>query len=172
MNRIEKYLMDVCKAQGMINPRDIEAAVNIIRESFEIATCGNGGSAATAIHFAADLRSIGFNAWDLLSPSKLTQIMNDIGPDEVFSNQVHTSNADLVIAFSASGTSPDIEHLFTNDVRMIIFTSTMNKDRVCKSCPGVLAIAIHSDSYEIIEDLHLSMCHAIKVCLLEGSHLD
>ncbi len=77
----------------------------------QVFVCGNGGSAATAEHFTNDLFSKGIKAICLNSNiSIMTMIANDFGYNHVFSKQleVYAEPNDVVIAFSASGESPNI----------------------------------------------------------------
>jgi phosphoheptose isomerase len=141
-----------------------------------ILTCGNGGSAATAIHFASDLRAIGIPAQDLVSPAKITQVANDEGYRSTFSLQASDFENPLVIAFSGSGASDNIVEV-CGSCRSILFTSTMmdgielpmqtlipmiDGPEIVKLAPANLAIKVKSDNYEVIEDIHLMMCHALK----------
>ncbi len=79
---------------------------------------GNGGSAATASHFAQDLatvgRKAGVDSFRTLSltdnTSYITALGNDIGYDHIFSEQMRYlfKPGDLLVAISASGNSPNI----------------------------------------------------------------
>ena len=78
---------------------------------------GNGGSAATASHFANDI-AIGTRMYDrpfrALSLTDnlatITAIANDDGYSEIFVRQLQTQMApsDVVVAISASGNSPNV----------------------------------------------------------------
>lgn len=73
--------------------------------------CGNGGSAANAIHLANDFVSCGVRAFSLTADvSTLTAIANDYDYDRVFSLQLLTFGepGDLLIALSGSGKSRNI----------------------------------------------------------------
>lgn len=79
--------------------------------------CGNGGSAADAQHFAAELTGRfererrGYPAVALTTDtSALTAIGNDFGFESIFSRQLHALGqpGDLLIAISTSGQSPNI----------------------------------------------------------------
>ena len=99
----------------------IEDLAKLIHETFEsghkIAFVGNGGSAAEAMHLAAEftgkcviehkpLPALCLNE----SQSALTAIGNDYGIEFVFSRQVeaHLISGDLLIALSTSGKSKNI----------------------------------------------------------------
>ena len=87
-----------------------------------VATAGNGGSAAEALHLAEELvgnyrdrtrpprRGICFNA----DPTALTCIANDFGFDAIFERQVHAllKPGDLFVGFSTSGNSPNLNAAF------------------------------------------------------------
>jgi len=143
-------------------------------------TAGNGGSASTAEHFAADLGVGSFNRSagshiDVVSLSSnlsvITACANDINFGEVFSRQllVHSpSEKDLLIVFTASGNSENIVNVMRvarrHSLEICAFTGFDG---------GVAAeladIPIHLESmigeYGIIEDIHLSICHAITQIL-------
>ena len=153
-----EHFTAVQNALQRIDTRQIDHVVDLIETAGLIVTCGNGGSAATAIHLASDLRSVGLPAFDLLSPSKVTQIDNDDGHAYIFRNQAASLDA-LVIAFSGSGTSKNIQALaYAVGERMVLFSSEMNPFKY----PSVYVVRVDSDDYEVIEDVHLAMCHAIK----------
>jgi D-sedoheptulose 7-phosphate isomerase len=78
---------------------------------------GNGGSAADAQHFAAELmhrvekRPIGIKALALHTDTSLiTALSNDEGFDSIYAKQINvlSTPADLAIAISTSGNSPNI----------------------------------------------------------------
>jgi len=153
-----EHFTAIQNALHRIDTRQLDHVVDLIETAKMVVTAGNGGSAATAIHLASDLRSVGIPAFDLLSPSKVTQIDNDAGHAHPFREQAAELDA-LVIAFSGSGTSKNIEALaYACSERMVLFSSEMRTFKY----PGVYVIRVDSDDYEVIEDVHLAMCHAIK----------
>jgi D-sedoheptulose 7-phosphate isomerase len=84
----------------------------------KIFICGNGGSAANAMHIANDLTygagmssGKGFNVEALPSNSAvITCLANDIGYENIFSEQlrVKAAKGDLLIVLSGSGNSKNI----------------------------------------------------------------
>mgnify|MGYP006083641793 CR=1 FL=1 len=82
---------------------------------------GNGGSAATASHFANDL-SIGCNDYEnpfrVISLNDnvpiLTAISNDFGYEEIFIRQlrVYGNKGDVIVGISASGNSKNLINAF------------------------------------------------------------
>lgn len=86
------------------------------REGGKVLTCGNGGSAADAIHLAEEL-AVRFQkprkalaALSLLDGAMLTCAGNDYGFEHVFSRQVEAlgRKGDLLIVFTTSGNSANI----------------------------------------------------------------
>ena len=93
------------------------SVIELFRQGNKIAFVGNGGSAAEAMHLAAEftgkcisdhvpLPALCLNE----SQSSLTAISNDYGANEVFARMVeaHLRRNDLLIALSTSGSSENI----------------------------------------------------------------
>ena len=82
-----------------------------IKKARRVYLCGNGGSAANAIHMANDLVSCGIKAQPLPADiATVTAIANDFDYAQVYSRQVqvHAEKGDLLIVLSGSGNSPNI----------------------------------------------------------------
>lgn len=99
----------------------IAEACNVLVRTLDaggmVLTCGNGGSAAEALHLAEELsgryrtnrkalRAVSLCA----DPTALTCIANDFGFDQVFARQVEALGrpGDLLVLFSTSGKSPNL----------------------------------------------------------------
>lgn len=95
----------------------IELMVQSLLGNGKIMSCGNGGSAADAQHFAAEL----LNRFEMERPplaaialttdtSTLTSIANDYSYAEVFAKQVRALGQpnDVLLAISTSGNSPNV----------------------------------------------------------------
>ena len=112
--------MDCFQALKQKAPEILHAAQNLtatIQSGNKILICGNGGSAADAQHFAAELvgrfekERPSYPALALTTDSStLTAIGNDYGFEQVFSRQIEGlgQKGDLLIAISTSGNSPNI----------------------------------------------------------------
>jgi D-sedoheptulose 7-phosphate isomerase len=97
----------------------IETVLDARERGAHIFFIGNGGSAATASHFANDI-SIGtrvtekpFKAMSLTdNVAILTAIGNDDGYENIFTKQLQNfaNSGDVLVAISASGNSPNIIH--------------------------------------------------------------
>lgn len=106
----EKTLPDLV-AQGVL------AMTNCLQSGGKVMACGNGGSAADAQHFAAELMGRFERERQELAAialttdsSILTAIGNDYSYDEVFSKQVRGlgKKGDVLLAISTSGNSKNV----------------------------------------------------------------
>lgn len=112
------YLSDLLKK---IDPKPvaqfIEAMEKARKTKNQIIFCGNGGSAATAGHFANDLIG-GPRCWDNAyraisltdNTALITAIGNDHGYEKIFELQLRAlmREGDVVVGISASGNSPNL----------------------------------------------------------------
>ncbi len=97
--------------------RAAESITQTLRRGGRVFACGNGGSAADAQHFAAELTGRfererrGLAGIALTTDtSALTAIGNDYGFDAVFARQLEAlgQSGDLLLALSTSGHSPNV----------------------------------------------------------------
>ncbi|MSQ49508.1 MAG: phosphoheptose isomerase [Betaproteobacteria bacterium] len=97
--------------------RGIQLMAATLRAGGKILACGNGGSAADAQHFAAEL----VNRFEreraplaglalTTDTSALTSIANDYSYEQVFAKQLHAlgRKGDLLLAISTSGNSANV----------------------------------------------------------------
>ena len=95
-----------------------EALFDAWREKRRVLICGNGGSAGNAMHLANDfLYGVGAGERPGLdvealpsNPSVLTCLANDVGYDDVFSEQIKAKarSGDLLLVLSGSGNSKNV----------------------------------------------------------------
>jgi len=118
----ELYRDEVLKAVASIDLGKVERAIRILADAREqdrhIFVCGNGGSAATASHFACDMvkgasfnRAKRFRIMALTdSLTTLTAYSNDVHYECVFAEQLKNfaQPGDVVMAISGSGNSPNV----------------------------------------------------------------
>lgn len=87
-----------------------------IKKASRVYLCGNGGSAANALHIANDLIACGIKAQALTGDiATLTAIANDFSYEDAFAIPLRTLGGpgDLLIALSGSGRSPNILRALT-----------------------------------------------------------
>jgi len=116
--RIEGAAAVIASLDAMAEP--IHVAIDAMRASLDaggmILTCGNGGSAAEALHLAEELtgryrldrpplRGVCLSA----DPTAITCIANDFGYEHVFSRQVEAlaRPGDCLVTLTTSGESPN-----------------------------------------------------------------
>ena len=94
-----------------------EEMISALQGGSKLLICGNGGSAADAQHFAAELvgrfrrERPGWSAMALtVDASVLTSISNDFGFEQVFARQVQAVGrpGDILVAISTSGRSHNV----------------------------------------------------------------
>jgi D-sedoheptulose 7-phosphate isomerase len=150
----------------------------------KILACGNGGSAADAQHFAAEL----VNRFERERPplaglalttdtSTLTSIANDYDYDQVFSKQVRALGrpGDVLLAISTSGNSRNvvaaIEAAHEGGIAVVVLTGRDGGRMTELLAPGDVNICVPARSTARIQEVHLlalhCLCDAID-CLLLG----
>jgi D-sedoheptulose 7-phosphate isomerase len=134
--------------------------------------CGNGGSAANAMHAANDLHygagmSVGRGMRVTALPanvSVLTCLANDEGYEDIFSHQlaVDGDEGDLLIAFSGSGNSPNILAALRRASEMGIrsFAVLGYSGGQAKTLADT-AIHFAVDDMQISEDMQMVVIHAV-----------
>jgi D-sedoheptulose 7-phosphate isomerase len=164
--------------------RASERMVECLMNEGKILSCGNGGSAADAQHFAAEL----LNRFEMERPplaaialstdtSTLTSIANDYSFNEVFSKQVRALGqpGDLLLAISTSGNSPNVIEAMTaahdRSMGVIALTGKHGGKMAGMLGSGDIHICVPADKTARIQEVHLlclhCMCDAID-CLLLG----
>jgi len=155
----------------------IEILLSAREDNRRIFFIGNGGSAATASHFANDI-AIGtrcldkpFNAVSLTDNIPvITAIANDDGYDEIFVQQLKTQfkSGDVVVAITASGNSKNIvkalQYAKSNDA---VTVAILGFDGgTCRSLADTVIIAeTPNGEYGPVEDIHMVLDHLIGAYL-------
>ncbi len=117
----KSYIKYLCTVLDKISTVEIEKFIEVLLSAREngatVYFIGNGGSAATASHFANDI-AIGTRTFDkpfrVLSlcdnAAVVTAIANDHGYEKIFSKQLEVllDKGDVVVAISASGNSSNL----------------------------------------------------------------
>jgi phosphoheptose isomerase len=143
-------------------------------DNHKILSCGNGGSAADAQHFAAEMvnrfetERPGLPAMALTTDSSiLTSIANDYHYDEVFAKQIKAFGqpGDILLAISTSGNSPNVIHAIqTAQNRNLHIIALTGRDG------GQIGTLLHGKDIEIrvpaqstsrIQETHLLIIHCL-----------
>jgi D-sedoheptulose 7-phosphate isomerase len=153
-----------------------EKSAAVLRGGGKIVLFGNGGSAADALHLAAELvvrlhtDRRGLAALALTAnPSVLTAAGNDYGFERIFSRQIESLVAlqDVLVALSTSGTSPNIvagvEAGRARDAYLVAFTGETGGALAKKVN---LLINVPSQDPQRIQEAHITIGH-IACALIE-----
>lgn len=145
---------------------------------------GNGGSAATASHFANDM-SIGprdferpFRCVSLTDNVPiLTAIGNDFGYDDIFVLQLKTllKKDDIVVAISASGNSPNIVKAIQyakSHGAYVIGLSGFDGGKLASLSDLSLCVKTPKGEYGPVEDLHMVFDHLLGSYLMRRIRLE
>jgi len=149
----------------------------------KILSCGNGGSAADAQHFAAEL----LNRFEKERPplaamalstdtSTITSIANDYHYNEIFSKQVRALGQpnDMLLAISTSGNSANVMEaiIAAHDRQMDVVALTGRKGGKIAALlgPNDVHVCVPAERTARIQEVHLlclhCMCDAIDSLLL------
>jgi D-sedoheptulose 7-phosphate isomerase len=161
---------------------EIAAAVDQLLAAYQadrqVMLVGNGGSAATASHFAGDLskgtRQPGHRPWRVIALTDnvplLTAWANDVSYDEVFARQLDAlvNPDDVLVAISGSGNSPNV----LNAVRVARERGAVTIGLTGGSGGALrllvdLCITVPTGEMSFIEDCHLMVAHLIVSCCLK-----
>jgi D-sedoheptulose 7-phosphate isomerase len=171
-------------AEVLVEPiaRAVELMAGALKSGHKILSCGNGGSAADAQHFAAELvcrfemERPGLAGIALTTDtSALTAIANDYQYNEVFARQVSALGqpGDILLAISTSGNSPNVMRAIevAHDKGMhVVALSGRDGGKFKKLLRGQdVEVRVPADSTARIQEVHLltlhCLCHQIDAVL-------
>jgi D-sedoheptulose 7-phosphate isomerase len=166
-----------------IDLSEIKGFVEVILDARErgatIFFMGNGGSAATASHFANDL-AFGTNDYD--KPFKvmsitdnvpvLTALGNDYGYEEIFVRQlrVYAKKGDILVGISASGNSPNLlnafEYALSADIKTVALTA-FDGGKMKEIAKQGVHVPTGMKEYGPAEDAHMILDHLVGSYLMQ-----
>lgn len=175
------YSNEVSKLLRSVDENLLNQSVQFFRATINaggsIWIAGNGGSAATAAHFAVDLskgasarlkksvRAISIMDW----VPTLTAWSNDTNYRESLVHIIENfacAEKDLLVVFTCSGNSENIVKLCENSGKLpipIIAFTGFDGGKVRRLCD--LEINVSSVSYQQIEDVHLAIAHYLSISI-------
>lgn len=151
-----------------------QAMVDCLMNDGKILVCGNGGSAADAQHFSAEL----LNRFEIERPglacvalttdsSVLTSIANDYQYNLIFSKQVRALGlpGDVLLAISTSGNSANVVEAIhaahERDMRVVALTGRDGGKMGEILREGDIHICVPTKSTARIQEVHLLSLHCI-----------
>ncbi len=154
-----------------------ELMINCLLGNGKILACGNGGSAADAQHFAAELvgrfemERQGLAAIALSTDSSImTAVANDYGFKLIFDKQVRALGqpGDVLLAISTSGNSANIIEAINaahdNDLHVVALTGKGGGEIAGLLRDTDVHICVPSERTARIQEVHLLTIH----CLCDG----
>ncbi|VEJ21721.1 phosphoheptose isomerase [Neisseria animaloris] len=176
------------QAADILNEPTAQAAelmLQCLMNDGKILACGNGGSAADAQHFAAEMTGrfekerMELAAVALTTDtSALTAIGNDYGFDHVFSKQVRALGraGDILIGISTSGNSANvieaIHAAHERDMHVIALTGRDGGKIAALLKDSDILLNVPHQRTARIQEVHILLIHALCDCidsmLLEG----
>jgi len=176
MQSLRQYAVELQETLGALPLSAVDRAVTRLFTAWcdrnQVFIMGNGGSAATALHMAADLskntavpgfprlRAVSFND----NMALFSALGNDTAYDLVFREQVLTyvDANDVVVAISASGNSSNVLKAAATARELGATTIGMSGYYGGKLAEMVdIPIVVPNHSIEQIEDLHMMLEHMI-----------
>ena len=174
----QSYISRIDHALDTISLNELETSIKIIsnssKNSGKIWLIGNGGSAATASHFATDLsRCTGENRQPITAISLcdnlglITAIGNDFSFEDIFIKQLQNLGkaGDLLISISASGNSRNL-------IKAVEFANTFSISTLSlvgfdggalqELSDNSIYVQTNIGDYGIAEDCHSIICHYIS----------
>lgn len=178
----KSYIDYLSSVLSNISLTDIEKFVEVLLEAREressIFFIGNGGSAATASHFANDI-AIGtrtyekpFRAISLCdNQAVITAIANDDGYEKIFSQQLQVllKKQDVVVAISASGNSPNLLDAIDTAKKMNTITvgiSAFGGGKMKEMVDISVHVPTEKGEYGPAEDAHMVLDHLVSNYLM------
>ena len=180
---ISAYLKHLTQILSELDLSSIEKFIGLLlsarKEGKNVYFIGNGGSAATASHFANDLaigtrsKKLPFKVMSLTDNSSvITAIGNDYGYEQVFVKQLEAclGSGDLLVAISASGNSPNIlkavEYTKENNGITIGLTG-FDGGELKKIVDHVIHVPTVKGDYGPVEDVHMILDHVVGNYLMQ-----
>ncbi len=187
MDHIQGYLQDLHSTLDMIPSNRIQKMIGLLKEARvndrQVFAMGNGGSAATASHFVADLgkntRAEGlphFRAFALTdNVASITAYANDEGYENIFSQQLAASVQcnDVVIGISASGNSKNVlKAISLANEKGATTIGLTGFDGGKLGSLAQLHIHIPSNRIEQVEDIHMMIEHMVVSAIKEETRME
>jgi D-sedoheptulose 7-phosphate isomerase len=176
MNFPAEYKAKLLAALDTIDLGKVDEIIGVLArardEGRQIFICGNGGSAATANHFACDMvkgasygrdKRFRITALSEQIPT-LTAYANDVGYDAVFVEQLKNfaRQGDVLIALSGSGNSPNVVRAVEYANSIGCLTIGLSGRNGGKLKPLVqLNVHVPEEHMGRIEDAHMAVCHMV-----------
>ncbi|KQC08897.1 MAG: phosphoheptose isomerase [Candidatus Cloacimonas sp. SDB] len=172
LKQIEKLVLELGENEALLDSivELTEEIVKAIVNGNKVLICGNGGSAADAMHFAEEFTGRfrksrrALPVISLTDPTHITCVGNDYGFDEIFSRSVEAfgQKHDLLIAISTSGNSANIIEAIkkADELNMVNYVLAGKRGGKVKEFTQNMIIVPGKET-ERIQELHGMILHII-----------
>lgn len=162
-------VLDACSGFAPVVEAAGRAILSCLLSGGKLLTCGNGGSAADALHLAEELVGRYRNERRALPAvclnadvTALTCIANDYGYEQVFSRQVEGLGrpGDVLVSFTTSGNSPNVLAAMATASRLGLDTIVLSgKDGGKASGKCAFELIVPSRNTARIQEVHTLILH-------------
>jgi D-sedoheptulose 7-phosphate isomerase len=179
----ESYIKYLTEVLGKISSKEISDFIDILIDArsrgSSVYFIGNGGSAATASHFANDIligtqsTNLPFRAISLCdNQAIITAIANDYGYEYIFSQQLTAllKKNDVVVAISASGNSPNLLQaidIAKQKEAITVGLVAFDGGKLKKMTDKTIHIPTLKGEYGPSEDAHMMLDHLVSSYLIQ-----
>lgn len=180
MKGIRQYLSGIHETLDRVPLGMVEEAIDVLLSAVYVGstvfTLGNGGSAATASHFACDLAKgtivPGGPRFRVIALTDNVPLImawsNDVSYESVFAEQLYNlmGRGDVVVAFSGSGNSPNVLRavaLARQQGGITIGFSGFDGGKLSRMVDVPVVVPCYC--MEQVEDVHLILCHLMATVL-------
>lgn len=180
MKGIRQYLSGIHETLDRVPLGMVEEAIDVLLSAVYVGstvfTLGNGGSAATASHFACDLAKgtivPGGPRFRVIALTDNVPLImawsNDVSYESVFAEQLYNlmGRGDVVVAFSGSGNSPNVLRavaLARQQGGITIGFSGFDGGKLSHMVDVPVVVPCYC--MEQVEDVHLILCHLMATVL-------
>jgi D-sedoheptulose 7-phosphate isomerase len=180
---IPTHIANVRAALAEIQGAAVEKIVDIFRKARDhgsfIYIAGNGGSSSTASHWVNDLgkatKRSGCRPLKVMCLSDNTSwfsaLANDEGYERAFAGQLDNfaMPGDVLACISASGNSPNlVRAVELARLRRLTTVALLGFDggALRTLVDEMVCVSTENGAYELVEDAHSVICHAVTRCLI------
>ena len=180
---ISAHFADVRRVLTHVQASAVQRIVDIFRDARErgsfIYIAGNGGSSSTASHWVNDLgkatKRSGRRPLKAMclsdNVSWFSALSNDEGYERSFAGQLENfaTPGDVLACISASGNSPNLVRAV--EVARLAKVTTVgllgfDGGALKRLVDEALCVETEKGMYELVEDVHAAICHAVTRCLI------
>lgn len=148
-----------------------DAMARALEAGNKVLAFGNGGSAADAQHFVAELvvryekdRPARAAIALTTDTSNLTAAGNDLGFEEVFARQIEALGrpGDVALAISTSGTSPNVVRaLDAANARGLVTIALTGRDGGEAGARAAIHVNVAQARTALVQEVHITILHAL-----------